>query len=573
MNRYLILIGWISVFMVSCTARPDADRAFVQLANQYIEAMLKLSPEYATNLGDHRYDHRLNDYRLWGFRARLQLSRHYLDALKSIDVHQLSTTNRIDYQILRHHLRSVIFQLDTLREYEWNPLIYNIGGAIYALLAREFAPLADRLKNVAARLAQVPAVIQAAMHNLKNPPRIHTETTILQNKGTIHLIESELNAFLEQAPELKARIQPVQQEAVVALREYGHWLEKELLPRSNGDFRLGEVKYRQKLKYTLFSDLSPEAILRRAETSLQETQDELYRTALHLFPRFFPERDHHRLDRHAVIKKVLDRLADDHPTADTIVERARIYLEACTEFVRQKQLVSVPDDPIQIIVMPEFQRGIAVAYCDAPGPLEEQGETFYAISPPPADWSPERVASFFREYNNYMLQDLTIHEAIPGHYLQLAHANKFKAPTKIRAIFSSETFVEGWATYAEQLMVEHGFGGPEVKMQQLKMRLRLIINAIMDQKIHAGNLTKAEAMALMMKEGFQEEGEAAGKWRRACLTSTQLSTYFVGNEEINAIRNAYEARYGRTGNWKQMNDQMLSYGSPPPRFVKELMGL
>ncbi|NOX37595.1 MAG: DUF885 domain-containing protein [Calditrichaeota bacterium] len=573
MNKYFILMGLMAFVMFSCTARPDADQEFVRLANQYIEAMLELYPEYATYLGDHRYDHRLNDYSQRGFRASLQLNRRYLDSLKSIDPHRLSTTNRIDYQILRNHLQSMIFQLDTLREYEWNPLVYNVGSAIYALLAREFAPLEERLQNVAARLKQVPEVIQAAMMNLKNPPRIHTETAILQNRGTINLIENELNAFLEQVPELKAKIEPVQQEAVVALREYGRWLEKDLLPRSRGDFRLGAVKYRQKLKYTLFSDLPPEDILRRAETALRETRDEMFRTALPLFQRFFPDEDPEQLDQQQVIRKVLDRLADDHPTADNIVDLARQYLKACTQFVRDKQLVSVPDEPIRIIVMPEFQRGIAVAYCDAPGPLEEHGETFYAISPPPANWSPERVESYFREYNNYMLQDLTIHEAVPGHYLQLAHANKFKAPTLIRAIFSSGTFVEGWATYAEQLMVEHGFGGPEVKMQQLKMRLRLIINAIIDQKIHAGNMTEAEAMELMMKEGFQEEGEAAGKWRRACLTSTQLSTYFVGNEEINAIRSAYEARYGRSRSLKQMHDQMLSYGSPPPKFVKELMGL
>jgi uncharacterized protein (DUF885 family) len=235
--------------------------------------------------------------------------------------------------------------------------------------------------------------------------------------------------------------------------------------------------------------------------------------------------------------------------------------------------VTVPDEPINLIVMPEFQRGVAVAYCDAPGPLEPAGQTFYAISPTPKDWPEERVTSFFREYNDFMLQDLTIHEAVPGHYLQLAHANRFKAPTMVRSIFYSGPFVEGWATYAEQLMAEKGYGGPEVRLQQLKMRLRLIINAMIDQKIHAGAMTEEEAVALMTKEGFQEEGEAAGKWRRACLTSTQLSTYYVGNIGINDIRRAYEQANGRTVNLKKMHDRMLSFGSPPPKYVKELMGL
>jgi uncharacterized protein (DUF885 family) len=227
---------------------------------------------------------------------------------------------------------------------------------------------------------------------------------------------------------------------------------------------------------------------------------------------------------------------------------------------------------VKVIVMPEFQRGVAVAYCDAPGPLEKNGETFYAISPTPSEWTKERVESFFREYNNYMLQDLTVHEAVPGHYLQLAHANKFKAPTMVRAIFGSGTFVEGWATYAEQLMAEKGYAGPELKMQQLKMRLRLIINSMIDQKIHTAGMTEKEAMDLMMNEGFQEDGEAAGKWRRACLTSTQLSTYYVGNIEINNLRNGYEAKHPGT-DFKSMHDAIISVGSPAPKYVREALGL
>jgi uncharacterized protein (DUF885 family) len=226
-----------------------------------------------------------------------------------------------------------------------------------------------------------------------------------------------------------------------------------------------------------------------------------------------------------------------------------------------------------VIVMPEYQRGVAVAYCDAPGPLEKNGETFFSISPTPADWTKDLVQSFFREYNNYMLQNLTIHEAMPGHYLQLAHSNKFKAPTMVRAIFGSGTFVEGWATYAEQLMAEKGYGGPEVKMQQLKMRLRLIINSIIDQKIHTANMSEKEAMDMMMQEGFQEKGEAAGKWIRACLTSTQLSTYYVGNMEVNSLRAGYEKKHGASADMKSMHDAILSLGSPAPKYIREALGL
>jgi len=274
-----------------------------------------------------------------------------------------------------------------------------------------------------------------------------------------------------------------------------------------------------------------------------------------------------------VIKTALDQLAESRPTNETIVGLAKANLQEVTNFVRQERLVTVPEEPVKIIVMPEFQRGVAVAYCDSPGPLEKNGETFYSISPTPSDWPPQRVTSFFREYNNYMLKNLTIHEAMPGHYLQLAHSNRFKAPTLIRAVFTSGVFTEGWATYAEQLMVERSYGGYEVKMQQLKMRLRLIINAILDQKIHTAGMSEKEAMDLMMKEGFQEEGEAAGKWRRACLSSTQLSTYYVGNTEINAIRTAWEASKGPIADLKAFHDTVLSFGSPAPRHVRALLGL
>jgi uncharacterized protein (DUF885 family) len=221
--------------------------------------------------------------------------------------------------------------------------------------------------------------------------------------------------------------------------------------------------------------------------------------------------------------------------------------------------------------MPEFKRGVAIAYCDSPGPLDKTGKTFFAVAPTPKDWSKERKESFFREYNNYQIRDLTVHEAMPGHYLQLAHANEFSAPTLVRPIFRSGTFIEGWAVYCEQMMAEQGYGGPEVKMQQLKMRLRAIANAILDQSIHAGNMTEKEAMDLMMKETFQQEGEAVAKWKRARLTSAQLSTYFVGATEHLDLRAAAEKK--PNFDLKKYNDRVISYGSPPVKYVRELMGL
>jgi uncharacterized protein (DUF885 family) len=317
-----------------------------------------------------------------------------------------------------------------------------------------------------------------------------------------------------------------------------------------------------------------EEILKRAQSDLQQTQTAIYETALPLYKRYFPDGDTATIaDKHRVTAAVLDKLAEQHPDDATVIGYAQKALAQTTDFVKQHNIVTVPGAPLDVIAMPEFKRGVAIAYCDSPGPLDKNDKTFFAVAPTPKDWSKERKQSFFREYNNYMIDDLTVHEAMPGHYLQLAHANEFRAPTLVRAIFRSGTFIEGWAVYCEQVMAEQGYGGPEVKMQQMKMRLRAIANAILDQGIHAGNMTEREAMDLMTKEAFQQEGEAVAKWKRARLTSAQLSTYFVGATEHLDLRAAEQKKLGNGFNLKKYNDQVISYGSPPVKYVRELMGL
>ena len=568
---------FLSLTMAALTSATSetADQSFEALAKKYIAQLLEMNPEFATKLGDHRFDNRLNDYSVAQVERTRAMDQEYLRMLNEISLARLSKVNSVDYRIMRTQLEYDLFSIDTLREHEWNPLNYNFANGVYALIARDFAPLKTRLLSVKERLKQIPEAAKQAKGNLKNPPRIFTETAILQNQGAVSLIRDDLQQFIDQIPELKEELTPAQAQAIAALEDYGKWLEAELLPRSNGDFRIGDEKFRKKLRFALDSDLTKEEILKRAEADLKDTQNAMYEVALPLHKKYFPEQqDVTRLsDKKTVVKAVLGRLTEAHPTNETIVPLAKDDLTAATDFVRANNLATVPTEPVKVIVLPEFKRGVAVAYCDSAGPFERNGETFFEISPTPKDWNPARVESFFREYNNYMVQDLTVHEAMPGHYLQLAHAHKFTAPTKLRAVFSSGSFIEGWAVYAEQLMAERGYGGPEVRMQQLKMRLRVIINAIIDQKIHTAGMTEKEAMDFMMNEGFQEEGEAAGKWRRARLSSTQLSTYYVGNLEVNDIRHAYEARMGGHRDYQRMHDLMLSFGSPAPKYVKELMGL
>ena len=563
--------------LVGTAAANPKDDEFEKLAKDYVEGQLAAHPENATELGDHRFDDQLSDYSADARQRQLIRARQFREALQPFaDFSQLTGPNQVDVRILRDNVDAEIFELEELKEAEWNPLVYNqsLANSLYLLVARDFDTPQKRIPNLRRRMEAIPFVIAQAKANLQHPPRVHTETAIEQTDGAIGLVRNGLAPLLDQAPEMKKDLGPLQEKTAAALAEYKQWLQKDLLPRSDGNFRIGADKFKKKLRFALASDLSMEEIMRRAQSDLRQTQTAIYETALPLYKRYFPKATKSALDdKKKVTTAVLDKLAEQHPDDNTVVALAQQVVTEATDFVKGHDLVTVPAKPLDVIPMPEFKRGVAIAYCDSPGPLEQNGKTFFTVAPTPKDWSKERKLSFFREYNNYMLRNLTVHEAMPGHYLQLAHANEFKAPTLVRAIFQSGTFIEGWAVYGEQLMAEAGYGGPEVKMQQLKMRLRTISNAILDQNIHAGNMSEKEAMDLMMKEAFQQEGEAVAKWKRARLTSAQLSTYFVGVTEHLDLRERAKAKAGDQFNLRQYNDTVLSFGSPPVKYVRELMGL
>ena len=572
---YTIFLS-LAIPLIKLHATPE-DEQFQQIAQHYIETFLAANPEYATELGDHRFDDRLSDYSAEERARELQQAKEAQQQLQAFtDLSQLTGANKVDVRLLKDNIDNQIFHIEELKESEWNPLVYNqsLANSIYLLVARDFAPAEQRIPNLRKRLEEIPAVIMQAKANLKHSPKIYTETAIEQTQGAISLVREGLSPLLNQAPQAANGLGPIQEKTAKALEEYKTWLQKDLLPRSHGDFRLGADKFRKKLHFALASDLSMEEIMQRAQTDLAQTQKAIYETALPLYKKYFPNANKATFDdKKKVTVAVLDKLAEQHPDDDTIVGYAQKIVREATNFTKQHDLVTVPEKPLDVIVMPEFKRGQGIAYCDSPGPLEQNGKTFFAVEPTPKDWTAQRKESFFKEYNNYMCRDLTVHEAMPGHYLQLAHSNQFRAPTLVRAIFQSGTFIEGWAVYCEQMMAEQGYGGPEVKMQQLKMRLRVICNAIIDQGIHAKNMSEKEAMDLMMKESFQQEGEAVAKWKRARLSSTQLSTYFVGVAEHLDLRERAKARDGTAFNLKAYNDTVISFGSPPGKYVRELMGL
>jgi uncharacterized protein (DUF885 family) len=574
--RVVITAGvLLSLSMLNAVATTQDDQ-FQKIARDYIEQYLQANPEDATELGDHRFDGQLTDYSPDARAKDLGTQKEFRGKLNVIDGSQLTGANNVDFRILKENIDYQIFQAEELKEPEWNPLVYmqSLANSLYLLVARDFAAPEQCIPNLRQRMEGIPRVIAQAKANLQRPPSVYTETAIEQTQGAINLVREGLAPLLDRAPQKKTELAPLQEQTSAALEEYKKWLQNDLLPRSDGDFRLGAEKFRKKLRFALDSDLSMEEIMKRAQADLQKTQTAIYQTALPLYKKYFPGADDKTLaDKHKVTAAVLDKLAEQHPNDATIVGYAKKVVSEATDFVKQRNLVTVPEVPLEVIAMPEFKRGVAIAYCDSPGPLEKNGKTFFAVAPTPKDWSKERKESFFREYNNYEIRDLTVHEAMPGHYLQLAHANEFRAPTLVRAIFRSGTFIEGWAVYCEQMMAEQGYGGPEVKMQQLKMRLRAIANAILDQSIHAGNMTEKEAMDLMIKGTFQQEGEAVAKWKRARLTSAQLSTYFVGATEHLELRAAEQRKVGKDFDLKKYNDQVISFGSPPVKYVRELMGL
>ena len=575
------LLGFIFLLIaVASAAPPAADPRFEALSKRYLNEFPALSPVSATLLGDHRFDGKLDEIGPEARQREAAFSQRYLDELSQIPRGSLSRANQVDAKLLEHQLRDGLWQLNELREWEWNPLLYTrlTGSAIYGLMARDFAPLRQRLNNAAMRLEQFPRLLRQIREELKpaKMPKIHAETAVKQNRGVLsiltHMVEPRLSSLpANEQDRLRAAIET----AGNATDEHQRWLEKVVLPKAKGNFRIGAEVFDKKLAFRLHSAMTRAEVRRRAKSELKRVRDEMYSIAKGIYRR---EYEYTELPaapseayQQAIIRAALEVAYRQLPPRDKMVETAREQLDQATKFVRQADFVSVPDNPVEIIVMPEFQRGVSLAYCDSPGPLDAGQKTFYAVAPLPKDWTEQQVNSFLREYNVFSLRNLTVHEAMPGHYLQIAHSNRYPSP--LRAVLSSGVFIEGWAVYGEHLMVEHGYldSDPLMHLVVLKWYLRGIANALMDQAIHAGSMTREEAMKLMVEDTFQEEREAAAKWVRAQLTSAQLSTYFVGFLQHIDMRKAAKAAWGEEYSAKRYHDTALSFGSPPVPFVRALL--
>ncbi len=579
MKRLLLSLALLSLATAALADSPT-DTAFRNLADEYLADLGNLSPVDATLIGDHGSDHELDQVDAAAREETLALLGEYRDALAALDRDALSRANQVDFELLLHKVESDSWALEKLQQWAWNPLYYvNIAGnGIYGLVSRDFAPLPERLMSAAARLEQIPRFLEQARASLEpaRVPKIHAETAISQNPGLNSIIDNmivpEMGAL---SGEPRARLEAAIETAKNALADHQTWLEEELLPRANGDFRIGAELYDRKLAFALNSPLSRKEIAARAEQEYENVRNEMYEVAKVVYLEKYPMTVFPDIPgepyKQAIIRAALEEAYRELPARDGIVEVAKQQLAEATDFVIENNLVTMPEEPVEIILMPEFQRGVAFAYLDSPGPLEKDQPAFYAVAPLPEDWTDEQAESFLREYNLYSIQDLTIHEGVPGHYLQLALSNRY--PSILRGVLWSGPFVEGWAMYAEQMMIEAGYqdGDPLQKLITLKWYLRTVTNAIIDAAIHVDGMTRDAAMKLMVEGGFQEEREAAGKWVRAQLTSAQLSTYFVGYQEHRDLRHEIEQLWGEEFTLRRYHDQVLSYGSPPVRFVRALM--
>lgn len=556
------------------------DEQFEELAARYIDQFPALSPVSATSLGDHRFDTELDRVSEADRAREVRFLQQYLDELDQIEPASLSRSNQVDYALLDHSLQAQLWRLDELQEWAWNPTAYTrlVGSAVYGLLAREFAPLETRLACVASRLEEFPRLFDQIRATLvpERVPKVHAETAIKQNRGVLSILDNMVEPHLAELPPAEQeRLERAIETGRRAVEDHQKWLESELLPNAGGEFRLGAELYDKKLAFSLHTPLTRHQIRERAERQLRQVRNQMYDIAKEVYGTQYPytEFPAEPTDAYksAIIRACLEMACRDLPERDGIVEAAYRSLDLVTTFTRENDLVTLPPDPLDIIIMPEFQRGVSVAYCDSPGPLDVGQKTFYAVAPLPEDWTDEQVHSFLREYNIRSIHNLTVHEAMPGHFLQLAHSNRY--PGVLRAVLSSGTFIEGWAEYTEWMMCEQGFldGDPLMRLVVLKWYLRATTNAIIDQAIHVDGMTRDETMRLMVEDAFQEESEAAAKWTRAQLTSVQLSTYFVGHQEHIDLRREAEQTWGDKFNLKEYHDKVLSFGSPPAKFVRALL--
>jgi uncharacterized protein (DUF885 family) len=555
----------------------DADAKLGSLFKTYLDDHLRQQPLEATQLGEHRFDNQLDDITPPARADWLALTRKTLQELpQQVDYKKLSRDGQIDFEIFQHELETKIWLTQNTHPFEEDPRAYGnyINDSVYLLLTQSTLPKETNIANCIARMAQIPRIMATAKTTLTHPPRPILETAVRQNRGSISFYDKEIFELAGETPQLEP-LKAAAANVTAQLKDYQTFLEGELLSRADGEWRLGAKKFKRKLELVLDAGMTADQVLADAQDEFERVHRDMYVVARQLWPKYFPKTTLPPDDpagRRATITKVIDKVNQEHGKAEDLVSDARATVERIKKFIREHHYLPLPDpDHCQVIEMPEFRRGNSLAYLDNAPPLDPKASSYYAVSPPPSDWTAPQVKSFLEEYNSHMLQILTIHEGYPGHYVQLEYANR--SPSLIRRVFQSGPFVEGWAVYGEVTMLNEGYGDGDLRLRlmQQKFYLRAVANAIFDNKMHCTKMTDDEAMKFLTEEAFQSEGEAKLKIIRAKQSSTQLSTYFVGRMAHYRLHQQIERELGDKFDLGRYHEAVLAHGSVPVKYLPELV--
>jgi hypothetical protein len=555
----------------------DADAKLSSFFKTYLEEHLRQQPLEATQLGDHRFDNQLDDISPQARAKWLALARKTLKELpRQVDYKKLSRDSQIDYEIFQHELETTIWLTENTHRFEEDPRTYGsyINDSVYLLITQSTLPKETNISHCLARMAEIPRIIATAKKTLTHPPKPILETAIRQNRGAISFYETEIFELAGETLQL-ARLKTSAANVATQLKDYQKFLEGELMLRATGEWRLGEKKFKHKLELVLDAGVSADQVLADARAEFAGVRNDMYVIARQLWPGYFPKTPLPPDDpagRRETITKVIDAVDQEHGKPEDLISDARATVDKIKTFIRERNYLRLPDpDHCQVIEMPEFRRGNSLAYLDNAPPLDPNASSYYAVSPPPSDWTAQQVKSFLEEYNSHMLQILTIHEGYPGHYVQLEYANR--TPSLIRRVFQSGPFIEGWAVYGEVTMLNAGYGGGDLKLRlmQQKFYLRAVANAIFDNQMHCTKMTDDEAMKFLTEEAFQSEGEAKLKIIRAKQSSGQLSTYFVGRMAHYRLHQQIERELGDKFDLARYHDAVLTHGSVPVKYLPELV--
>ncbi len=576
-HRYAVLL--LCFLMTSCSGPPAP--SFDSLSEEFVFGTLALSPVSATQSGYHEHkgvklDEILDDFSPQGISAQRQFYTDFAGRLAKLDSNSLNAEQRADLQILNGQIALGQLELDHIQSYRHNPTVYVelVGNALFTPYVLEYAPKPQRLRHIIARLGRIPALVEQARQNLTDSPAIWTAVAADENLGNIDLIDKEIRAG---APaDLRADYDRAAKSALDALRGLQDFLKNDLAKRAQSDWRLGPEKYGQKFRYVLGTDRTPDEVLAEAEADLKTVRARMLELALPLHRKMYPGKPDPK-DANQTIAETLARIADRHSTPETYMEDAKRDLEEARNFVRSKGLLKLPPrDNLQVIETPVFMRGIyAVGGFNSAPALEPQLGAFYWLTPIPKDWPKERVESKLREYNFYKLKLLTIHEAMPGHYVQMEYANEVQPRSRrlLRSVFGNGPYIEGWGQYSTQMMLDEGLldNAPELRLTFQKEELRVLANAIIDIRLQTNRMTDEQALDLMMSQTFQEKEEATAKLRRAKLSSAQLPMYLVGWRGWIRIREQYKQSKGAGYKLAEFHESALREGAAPLPEVGKLI--